>query len=180
MRKLKTEELHRLTIEEFKHAEKFPIVIVLDNVRSLNNIGSIFRTADAFMIERIMLCGITAQPPHKDIHKTALGATESVSWEYYSSTKEVVSLLKKQGYIIYAIEQAEKSMFLDETNFESQVHTALIFGNEVRGVQQEIVDMADGCIEINQYGTKHSLNIAVCAGIVIWEIFKKMNKKKGK
>ncbi len=180
MRKRKNEELDRLTVSEFKTANKFPMVIVLDNVRSLNNIGSIFRTADAFLVEKVMLCGITATPPHKDIHKTALGATDTVAWQYYKSTEKAVEELRNSHYTIYGIEQAEGSQWLEDFNLPENGKTALVFGNEVRGVQQKIVDIVDGCIEINQLGTKHSLNISVCAGIVIWEVFKKMNIKKGK
>lgn len=179
MRKLKNEELGRLTVDEFRNVSKNSLVVVLDNVRSLNNIGSIFRTADAFLVKKVMLCGITATPPHKDIHKTALGATDAVEWEYYNSTENAVSELREKNYRIYAVEQAEESIWLEDFIIPESGRIAVVFGNEVRGVQQKIVDMCDGCIEINQYGTKHSLNIAVCAGIVIWEIVKKKEQKKG-
>ena len=173
-RKLKNAELNRINIQEFKNKDKTPLIIVLDNIRSLNNIGSVFRTADAFLVKKIYLCGITARPPHKDIHKTALGATDSVDWEYFSSTAEAVEQLKKQQVKIVSIEQVEKPILLQD--FKPQAHTtyALIFGNEVKGVQQEIVDRSDYCIEIPQFGTKHSLNISVSAGIVIWDFFQKM------
>jgi tRNA G18 (ribose-2'-O)-methylase SpoU len=173
MRKLKNEELDRKSIEEFKNSEKTPFTIVLDNIRSLNNIGSVFRTADAFMIEQIFLCGITACPPHNDIRKTALGATESVNWQYFENTEDAVSLLKQQNYIVSSVEQAENSIMLQDFNIEKNKKYALIFGNEVKGVQQKIVSMSNNCIEIPQEGTKHSLNISVSAGIVIWDLFKK-------
>ncbi len=171
-RKLKNSELDRLSIPEFKNAEKLPLVVVLDNVRSLNNIGSVFRTSDAFLIERVLLCGITARPPHKDIHKTALGATESVDWFYYPETRDAVVSLKKEGYIIVAVEQTEKSVGLDRFRLENDRKYAFVFGHEIRGVQQEIVDMSDLSLDIPQFGTKHSLNISVCAGMVLWEAFK--------
>lgn len=174
MRKLANEELNRLSTEAFKEAEKMPLVIILDNVRSLNNIGSVFRTSDAFRIKKIYLCGITATPPHKDIHKTALGATETVEWEYLPDTLQAVELLKKQSYRVVAIEQANQSTSLEAFEVDKNVNLALIFGHEVRGVDQAVIDACDDCIEIPQYGTKHSLNISVCAGIVIWEIFRKM------
>ncbi len=173
MRKLKNEELDRKSIEEFKNSEKTPFTIVLDNIRSWNNIGSVFRTADAFMIEQIFLCGITACPPHNDIRKTALGATESVNWQYFENTEDAVSLLKQQNYIVSSVEQAENSIMLQDFNIEKNKKYALIFGNEVKGVQQKIVSMSNNCIEIPQEGTKHSLNISVSAGIVIWDLFKK-------
>ncbi len=176
MRKLKNEELNRISVEEFKKTSKTPISIVLDNVRSLNNIGSIFRTADAFRIESIYLCGITACPPHKDIQKTALGATETVDWQYYKTTQEAVENLRKQNYKIYAIEQAENSIMLDEFEFKDSSPIAIIFGHEVTGVDQELIDLADGCIEVPQYGSKHSLNISVCAGIVTWHLFQLLKK----
>jgi len=173
-RKLKNAELNRINIQEFKNKDKTPLIIILDNIRSLNNIGSVFRTADAFLVKKIYLCGITARPPHKDIHKTALGATDSVDWEYFSSTAEAVEQLKKQQVKIVSVEQVEKPILLQD--FKPQAHTtyALVFGNEVKGVQQEIVDSSDYCIEIPQFGTKHSLNISVSAGIVIWDFFQKM------
>jgi len=174
MRKLKNSELNRLDINGFKQAEKTPLIIVLDNIRSLNNIGSVFRTADAFLIQQIYLCGITAQPPHKDIHKTALGATDSVDWTYFSDTLEAIDKLKKEAVKIVSIEQAEGAIELQ--NFQPQKNEtyALIFGNEVKGVQQKVVDASDYCIEIPQYGTKHSLNISVSTGIVIWDFFTKI------
>ena len=172
MRKLKNEELNRLSVDEFKRAEKKSLVVVLDNVRSMNNIGSVFRTSDAFLIEKVYLCGITATPPHNEIQKTALGATESVDWEYVENTLDVISELKNQGYKVYAIEQAEDSLKLNEFKIAPGEKIAVIFGHEVRGVQQEVVDACDNCIEIPQYGTKHSLNISVCAGVVLWELTK--------
>ncbi len=173
MRKLKNEELIRKTISEYKNAGKTPFTIVLDNIRSLNNIGSVFRTCDAFMIEQIFLCGITACPPHNDIRKTALGATESVNWKYFNTTEEAIETLRSQNYIISSIEQAENSIMLQDFNIDENRKYALIFGNEVKGVQQNIVDISDNCIEIPQEGTKHSLNISVSAGVVIWDLYKK-------
>ncbi len=174
MRKLKNSELNRISIEEFKSSEKTPIVVILDNIRSLNNIGSVFRTSDAFLIEKIYLCGITAKPPHKDIHKTALGATDSVDWEYSKNTINIIRKLKDDGYIILSIEQTEKAIMLQEFILESNQKYAVVFGNEVKGVQQEVVDESNYAIEIPQYGTKHSFNISVSAGIVLWELFKKV------
>ncbi|MCD4834299.1 MAG: RNA methyltransferase [Bacteroidales bacterium] len=174
MRKLKNSELNRLSIEEFKKTGKTPLVVVLDNIRSLNNIGSVFRTSDAFLTEKIILCGITAKPPHKDIHKTALGATESVNWEYTESTIDAVTKLKNEGYIIVSIEQTEKAIMLQNFKIEKDKKYAVIFGNEVKGVQQEIVNLSNFSIEIPQYGTKHSFNISVSTGIVLWEFFRKM------
>ncbi|MBN1116838.1 MAG: RNA methyltransferase [Bacteroidales bacterium] len=170
MRKYLNEELNRLSVKEFKTTKKIPLTIVLDNIRSMNNIGSVFRTADAFLIEKILLCGITATPPQNEIHKTALGATESVEWEYCSETLDALIKLKEKGYTLLAIEQAEKAFKLGEYKPKPEQKTAIVFGHEVRGVQQKVVDYCDGAIEIPQYGTKHSLNISVCAGIVIWEI----------
>ncbi|MCT4636303.1 MAG: RNA methyltransferase [Bacteroidales bacterium] len=172
MRKLKTYELNRLSVDEFKKTDKIPLIIVLDNIRSMNNIGSFFRTADAFKVQEIILCGITATPPHKDIHKTALGATDSVDWRYFERTEDAVSELKEQGYIVASIEQVENSVSINDMNITNPI--AVVFGNEVKGVDQNIIDMSDTCIEIPQYGTKHSLNVSVCGGVVIWEIFKKM------
>lgn len=172
MRKLKNSELNRLSVEEFKEVTKLPIIVVLDNVRSLNNIGSVFRTSDAFLLEKIYLCGITAQPPHKDIHKTALGATESVEWEYMEDTLECVDHLQKQGYHCLAIEQAEHSLMLNKFDSSKHEKIAVFFGNEVKGVQQAVIDKCDNCIEIPQLGTKHSLNISVSAGVVLWELFR--------
>ncbi len=174
-RKYLNEELDRLSVEDFKEVKKNPLVIVLDNIRSKNNIGSIFRTSDAFLVEKVFLCGITSIPPDPEIHKTALGATDSVEWEYIEDTLWVVEQLKKSGYGVYAVEQTEYSVKLQ--NFcPAHLHKiALVFGHEVRGVGQHVVDECDGSIEIDQYGTKHSLNISVCAGIVIWELIKKLN-----
>ncbi|GAB4156076.1 MAG: RNA methyltransferase [Winogradskyella sp.] len=174
MRKLKNSELERLNVSEFKNTKKSPIIIVLDNIRSLNNIGSVFRTSDAFLIEKIYLCGITAQPPHNDIRKTALGSTETVDWEYYENTIDVVENLKKEGIKICSIEQAEDATMLNEFNPKPNTKYAFVFGNEVKGVGQNIVNASDIVIEIPQYGTKHSLNISVSAGVVIWDVFCKL------
>jgi 23S rRNA (guanosine2251-2'-O)-methyltransferase len=170
MKKLSMEDLNRLSKEEFKNADKKKIIVILDNIRSMHNVGSVFRTSDAFAIEKIMLCGITAQPPHREIEKAALGATESVDWEYHPKTLDIVNQLKAECYIIISIEQAENSVFLQ--NFETKVEEkyAIVFGNEVEGVQQEVINASDYCIEIPQFGTKHSFNVSVCAGIVLWEI----------
>jgi tRNA G18 (ribose-2'-O)-methylase SpoU len=176
MRKLKNNELNRISVDEFKSTEKTPIIVVLDNIRSLNNIGSVFRTSDAFLIEKIYLCGITATPPNKDIHKTALGATESVEWEYAESTLCVIEKLKESKIQILAIEQAENSTKLDTFFPEKNQKYAIVMGNEVKGVQQEVVNAADVCIEIPQLGTKHSLNISVTTGVVLWDLFVKLNK----
>lgn len=176
MKKLILDELNRKTSEQFKQAPKKPIIIVLDNVRSLHNIGSVFRTADAFLIQKIYLCGITACPPHKEIRKTALGATESVEWEYRESTEALLSELKQQSVYTIALEQTEGSVMLQD--FEPQTDTvyALIFGNEVKGVQQSVVDQCDAVIEIPQEGTKHSFNISVSAGIAMWDFYQKITK----
>ena len=174
MRKLKITELKRITKEAFKATAKTPLIVVLDNVRSLHNVGSVFRTSDAFLVEKIYLCGITATPPHAEIHKTALGAEDTVDWEYAESTCDVVSQLKADGYTVLAIEQAESSTMLDTFHPEQLAKYAIILGNEVKGVQQEAIDLCDGCIEIPQLGTKHSLNVSVSAGIVIWDFFKKL------
>jgi tRNA G18 (ribose-2'-O)-methylase SpoU len=170
MRKLSNDELNRKTKEEFHSAEKNPVIIILDDVRSMNNVGSVFRTADAFLIEAIYLCGFTPVPPHREIQKTALGATETVTWKHFSSAGEALKELKQNGWKIYAIEQAEKSISLAGFHRGKNEKMALIFGNEVEGVKQELIDQSDGVIEIPQYGMKHSLNISVSAGIVIWEI----------
>ncbi|MFH2143666.1 MAG: RNA methyltransferase [Bacteroidota bacterium] len=175
MRKLKLHELNRINNEEFKKAEKLPLIVVLDNIRSMNNTGSVFRTGDAFRINCLHLCGITAKPPHKDIHKTALGAEDSVNWVYFEKTIDSVNLLKKNGFKIIAIEQTTSSKNLLNYEFKNNYKFAVIFGNEINGVDQSIIDLCDDCIEIPQYGTKHSLNISVSAGIVIWEIFKKLD-----
>lgn len=174
MRKLKNSELLRLSVPEFKKTEKIPVVVVLDNVRSLNNIGSVFRTSDAFLVARILLCGITATPPHKDIHKTALGATDSVDWHYFPETRNAILSLQKEGFIIVAVEQTEESTGLDTFRFKRDKKYAFVFGHEVRGVQQEIVDLSDLSLDIPQFGTKHSLNISVCVGMVLWEAFKQL------
>ncbi|MGB5554405.1 MAG: RNA methyltransferase [Flavobacteriaceae bacterium] len=176
MRKLKNEELDRLDIEAFKKAKKIPIIIVLDNIRSLNNIGSVFRTADAFLIEKVFLCGITATPPHKDIRKTALGATESVAWEYRENTASLINELKANGCQTWAVEQAEQATLLHYFTVEAQKKYVFVFGNEVKGVAQEVVDACDGVLEIPQFGTKHSLNISVSAGMIIWDVWSKLTK----
>lgn len=174
MRKLKITELNRLNIEEFKHAEKLPLAVVLDNVRSLHNIGSVFRTSDAFRVSDILLCGITATPPQQEIHKTALGAEDSVSWTYFKDTIEAVNFLKDNGFEVFSVEQVEGSIMLEDFVPSKDKKYAVVFGNEVKGVRQDVVDLCDGCIEIPQYGTKHSLNVSVTAGIVIWDLFCKM------
>jgi len=174
MRKLKNSELNRLSIDQFKDTEKTPIIVVLDNIRSLNNIGSVFRTSDAFLIEKVFLCGITATPPHRDIQKTALGATESVEWEYFEHTIKAVQWLKQNNYLVISIEQAENAILLQDFKLQPGRKYAVIFGNEVKGVEQEVVNASDYCIEIPQFGTKHSFNISVSAGIVLWELFKKL------
>lgn len=174
MRKLKNSELKRLTVEGFKQAKKTPLIIILDNVRSLNNIGSVFRTSDAFLIEKIYLCGITAKPPHKDINKTALGSTETVEWEYFKDTLDLVKSLKEDGIIVLSIEQAEDSIMLNDFKTTENDRYAVVFGNEVKGVSQEVVNESDYVIEIPQFGTKHSLNISVSAGVVIWDMFCKV------
>lgn len=173
MKKLTMDELHRISVEEYKRVEKTPIVVVLDNVRSMNNIGSVFRTADAFRIEKIYLCGITATPPHRDIHKTALGAEDSVDWEYVENTLDCVQRLHDAGYAVYSVEQVEGSVMLQDFASEGR-KTAVVFGNEIDGVAQEVVDASDRCLEIPQFGTKHSLNVSVTAGIVMWDLFSKM------
>ena len=173
-RKLRNSELDRKSTEEFKSAEKTPVIVILDNIRSLNNIGSVFRTADAFLIEKIWLCGITATPPHKDIHKTALGATDTVDWEYTEDALDLVKRLQQENTKVYSVEQAEKAIFLNNFRPKKDEKYALIFGNEVKGVQQKIVTASDGVIEIPQLGSKHSLNIAVSAGVVLWDVFSKI------
>ena len=174
MRKLKITELNRISIEEFKEADKLPLVVVLDDIRSLHNIGSVFRTADAFRIECIYLCGITATPPHPEMHKTALGAEFTVDWKYVNNAVETVDNLRSEGYVVYSVEQAEGSIMLDELTLDRSKKYAVVMGNEVKGVQQEVIDHSDGCIEIPQYGTKQSLNVSVTTGIVIWDLFKKL------
>jgi len=174
MRKLANSELDRKSVEDFKKATKTPIIIILDDIRSLHNIGSVFRTSDAFLVEKIYLCGITATPPHKEIHKTALGATETVAWEYAENVTTVIQQLLKDGVKVYAIEQVENATFLDQFSPNKDERYALIFGNEVYGVSQEAIALAEGCIEIPQLGSKHSLNISVSAGIVVWDFFQKL------
>ena len=178
MRKLKNEELNRLSADEFKSAEKIPLIIVLDNVRSALNVGSIFRTCDAFRIESLYLCGITAKPPDREINKTALGATETVEWKYFSSALEALEELKRNKIKIFGIEQAEKATALNKFSPEPNQKIAVVFGNEVKGVEQEVIDKCDGVIEIPQIGMKHSLNIAVSAGIVIWDLYGKLKTEK--
>jgi tRNA G18 (ribose-2'-O)-methylase SpoU len=175
MRKLKNKELERKNIAEFKAASKTPIIVVLDNIRSLNNVGSVFRTGDAFLIEKIILCGITATPPHKDIQKTALGATDSVAWEYAPDTLTLLHQLREDGVKIISIEQADQSIMLSDFTLDKGQKYAVIFGNEVKGVQQEVVSASDYCVEIPQFGTKHSFNISVSVGIVLWDLFRKLN-----
>lgn len=175
MRKLANQELDRLSVEEFKAAAKTRLSIILDDIRSLNNIGSVFRTGDAFLIQKIHLCGITARPPHKEIHKTALGATETVDWQYHEHVLHAIRQLRDEGVIVLAVEQVEGATMLQDFNPASGKRYALVFGNEVFGVSAEAVAACDGCIEIPQLGTKHSLNISVSAGIAVWEIFRKMN-----
>jgi tRNA G18 (ribose-2'-O)-methylase SpoU len=176
MRKLTTKELNRLSIEEFKTVDKIPLVIILDNIRSQNNIGSIFRTADAFLVQEIHLCGITATPPHREIHKTALGATESVKWKYFSSTSDSVYELKKRGFPVYAVEQTNASAPLTQFMPELSSGIAIVFGNEIHGIDEGVLPEVQGCIEIPQFGTKHSLNVSVAAGIVIWYLFNLLQK----
>jgi tRNA G18 (ribose-2'-O)-methylase SpoU len=175
MRKLDNSELDRKSISDFKKATKTPIIIVLDDIRSLHNIGSVFRTADSFLIEKIYLCGITATPPNKEIHKTALGATETVAWEHYENVIDVIEELKKDKVQVFAIEQVEKAIFLNDFKPVKEEKYALVFGNEVFGVNQKAIEMCNGTIEIPQLGTKHSLNISVSAGIVVWDLFQKLN-----
>lgn len=174
MRKLRTHELGRMSANEYKTATKTPVVVVLDNIRSCNNIGSFFRTSDALLLEAIHLCGITATPPNKEIHKTALDAEKSVDWTYFENTEDSLAGLKQNGYSIYAIEQVENSIMLPDFQPKAEEKLALVFGNEVKGVQQKIIDLCDGAIEIPQYGTKHSFNVSVSAGIVLWDIFSKL------
>ncbi|MBQ0147603.1 MAG: RNA methyltransferase [Flavobacteriaceae bacterium] len=169
MRKLKLDELGRVSADEYKEIEKHPIVVVLDNVRSMHNVGAVFRTSDAFLIDKIYLCGITATPPHKEIHKTAIGAENSVDWEYIQDANELVINLKKEGYEIITIEQTEGSVLLNEFKVDSSQKYAIVMGNEVDGVQQSIIDQCNTCIEIPQSGTKHSLNVSVCTGIILWK-----------
>ena len=174
MRKLKNEELERKTIDQFKEASKTPLNLILDDIRSLNNIGSIFRSADAFLIRKIYLCGITATPPHRDIHKTALGATDSVAWEYSETALEIVEKLQNNGVSVWAIEQTEKSIILNKFKLNKNTEYAFVLGNEVRGVSQEVINTCGQTLEIPQFGTKHSLNVSVTAGLVLWDFFTKM------
>lgn len=176
-KKLKLEELGRISVDDFKSTEKIPVVVVLDNIRSGNNVGSVFRTSDAFLVEKIYLTGITAQPPHRDIQKTALGATESVNWEYREDVVALVKDLQLDGYVAVSIEQAEKTTSLNDWSPEGK-KIALIVGNEVKGVTQEVVDLSDECVEIPQFGTKHSLNVSVCTGIVLWHVSQALQQNK--
>jgi 23S rRNA (guanosine2251-2'-O)-methyltransferase len=175
MRKLKLDELNRVSVDEFKAQQKLPVAVVLDNVRSMHNVGSIFRTSDGFAVEQVCLCGITSQPPHREIEKTALGATQSVNWTYFASTLQAVDHLRNEGYLIVAVEQAENSVMLNTFKPEPDQKYALIFGNEVNGVSDEVMIGIDTCLEIPQFGTKHSFNIVVSAGIVLWDFFAKLN-----
>ena len=175
--KLKLEELNRVSVDEFKAQQKLPIVVILDSVRSLHNVGSIFRTSDGFAVEQLILCGITGQPPHREIEKTALGATQSIDWIYYENIVHAINDLRKKGYQIIAIEQAKNSVSLNEYKPSADKKYALIFGNEVNGVSDEAMKLIDTCIEIPQFGTKHSFNIVVSAGIVLWDLFAKLNLK---
>lgn len=177
MKKLKITEMNRLSPEQFKEKDKTPLVVVLDNVRSLHNVGSIFRTADAFLIQAVYLCGITSTPPHAEIHKTALGAENSVDWKYFDDTHEALAQLKNDGYTLLAIEQAEGSTMLPNLQLATDKKYAVILGNEVKGVQQTVVDACHGCVEIPQFGTKHSLNVSVTGGIIIWEFFRRLTTK---
>lgn len=178
MQKLKVTEMNRLTVKEFKKKEKTPLIVVLDNVRSLHNVGSIFRTADAFLLQAVYLCGITSTPPNAELHKTALGAENSVEWKYFEETLKALEELHKEEYKIFAIEQARESLPLSAIELNPENKYAIVLGNEVKGVQQAVVDACDGCIEIPQYGTKHSLNVSIAGGIAIWEFFKKLIEEK--
>jgi tRNA G18 (ribose-2'-O)-methylase SpoU len=177
MLKKSMDELGRLSMEEFKSTKKLPITVILEDIRSMHNVGSVFRTSDAFLVEQLLLCGFTPNPPHRDIHKTALGATETVAWKAYENTASAINALKSEGYQVYAIEQVHNSIELQSFNITNDAKVAIIFGNEADGVKEETIAMTDGCIEIPQAGSKHSFNISVAAGIVLWEIFKKMNLK---
>ncbi len=173
MKKLQMEELNRLSVEDFKITEKNKFCLVLDDIRSMNNVGSVFRTADAFLVEKIYLCGITATPPHREIEKTALGSTESVAWEYAENVLDLLKILQENGYVVMAVEQVENSLKLNDFKPDSDKKYAFVFGNEVFGVNQDVVEHADFCLEIPQFGTKHSLNISVTAGIVCWDFVSK-------
>ena len=176
MKKLKNSELNRIDVTSFKSIKKTPLIVVLDNIRSLNNIGSIFRTCDAFLVSKIYLCGITAQPPNRKINKTALGSTESVEWEYFKSTKKIIEKLKSEGVKIWSIEQVERAQKLNYIEkIDSKLKHAIVFGNEIKGVDQKIIDISENTIEIDQYGTKHSLNVSVAAGIVIWKFYNSLS-----
>lgn len=177
MHKLRTIEMQRLSVDEFHEANKLPLIVVLDDVRSLHNVGSVFRSSDAFRVEAVYLCGITATPPHPEIHKTALGGENSVTWRYFETATEAVAELQKEGVFVYSIEQVEGSTKLQNLQLDTDRRYAVVFGNEVKGVHQEVVDLADGCLEIPQFGTKHSLNVSVTAGIVIWEVAKQFLEK---
>lgn len=177
MRKLRTIEMQRLSVDEFHEAPKMPLIVVLDDVRSLHNVGSVFRSADAFRVEAVYLCGITATPPHPEIHKTALGGEDSVAWRYFPTATEAVESLHNDGFFVYSIEQVEGSTKLQNLQLDTDRRYAVVLGNEVKGVHQEVVDMSDGCLEIPQFGTKHSLNVSVTAGMVIWEVAKKFLSK---
>lgn len=174
MRKLHIKELNRLTPEEFRQSDKYPIVVVLDNIRSLNNVGSIFRTGDALRVAEVILCGITATPPNNEIHKTALGAEETVAWRYFEKTEDAIDTLRAEGYTICSVEQVENSTMLTDFKTVKSAKYAFVMGNEVKGVQQSVIDKSDVCIEIPQFGTKHSFNVSVSAGIVLWEVFKQI------
>ncbi|MBS4012868.1 MAG: RNA methyltransferase [Bacteroidetes bacterium] len=176
MKKLSMDELNRMSVDEFHRTDKFPLVIVLDNIRSMMNIGSVFRTADAFRVESIFLCGITATPPNREIHKTALGATESVDWKYFEKTTDAIMQLKKDDFFVVAMEQTDSSISLSNFKPSNDKKYAIVFGNEVKGVEDEVLKMCDACIEIPQFGTKHSLNIAVTAGMVVWDFYSKLLK----
>ena len=177
MKKLSMDELDRKTVDEFKSSEKFPVIVVLENIRSMHNVGSVFRTADAFLIEAIYICGYTAQPPRKEIDKTALGATETVDWKYFATSKEAIDELRKNEYKVFAIEQVDKSISLEKIKEQNSRKVALIFGNEVSGVEADTISLCDGCIEIPQFGMKHSLNISVAVGIVLWEMVREKFKR---
>ncbi|MEJ2595114.1 MAG: RNA methyltransferase [bacterium] len=174
MKKLRNEELNRLTIDEFRQAEKKPVIIILDNIRSLHNIGSIFRTGDAFRVAHIYLCGITACPPHREIHKTALGSTETVDWTYFEKTTEAIELARKEGYSVIALEQTDESIYLNEYQPVDLKKLALVLGNEIKGVSEDVIPLVDGCLEIPQFGHKHSFNVSVSSGIALWDLLQKM------
>jgi 23S rRNA (guanosine2251-2'-O)-methyltransferase len=175
MKKLSMDDLGRKSVSQFRDSAKHPFAVVLDNVRSLNNIGSVFRTSDAFLIEMICLCGFTGTPPHREIHKTALGAENSVLWKYFEQTRDAIHLLKSKGFLVYAVEQTSQSILLNDFNADPQQKYALVFGNELHGVEQAVIDLCDGAIEIPQFGTKHSFNIAVSAGVVLWEMYRQFS-----